>query len=66
MSIPSVLFVVDGFYSSTAIQSSMKEPKKMNKAILLGLISILSIDILIAISLMFGQQEGGGITSFSG
>lgn len=66
MSIPSVLFVVDGFYSSTAIQSSMKEPKKMNKAILLGLISILSIDILIAISLMFGPKEGGGITGFSG
>jgi hypothetical protein len=66
MSIPSILFVVDGFYSSTAIQSSMAEPKKMNKAILIGLISILSIDILIAISLMFGSKQGGGIVSFQG
>lgn len=66
MSIPSVLFVVDGFYSSTAIQSSMKEPKKMSKAILLGLFSVLAIDILIAISLMFGPAKGGGIGSFSG
>ena len=64
MSIPSVLFVVDGFYSSTAIQSHMAEPKKMSKSILIGLISILCIDMLIAVSLMFGSDKGGGIISF--
>jgi hypothetical protein len=64
MSIPSVLFVVDGFYSCTAMQTSMAEPKKMDKAILIGLICILSIDVLIAVSLMFGSSQGGGISSF--
>jgi hypothetical protein len=65
MSIPSILFVVDGFYSSTAIQTSMREPKKMSKAILVGLMVITVIDLLIALSLMFGPKQGGGIGIFS-
>jgi amino acid transporter len=65
MSIPSILFVVDGFYSATAIQSSMREPKKMSKAILFGLVAIVAVDILIALSLMFGPKAGGGIGIFA-
>jgi hypothetical protein len=44
----------------------MREPKKMSKAILFGLVAIVAVDILIALSLMFGPKAGGGIGIFEG
>jgi amino acid transporter len=62
MAIPSILFVVDGFYSATVIQNDMKEPHKLGKALFVGLVIIIAIDIVVAISLMLG---GGTIFHFS-
>jgi len=66
MSIPSILFVMDGFYSATAFQSSLEQPKKMGKIMFIGLSILTVVYLLIAISLMLGPNSGGGINIFKG
>ncbi len=61
ISIPSIFFVFDGFYSTAGLQTEMNEPKKSAKAMLIGLLTVSCIDILISISLMIsgkGSLEG--------
>jgi len=66
MSIPSILFVMDGFYSATAFQSSLEQPKKMGKIMFIGLSILTVVYLLIAVSLMLGPKSGGGIDIFEG
>jgi hypothetical protein len=65
MSIPSILFVVDGFYSATAIQSKMQEPKKIGKALVVGLVFIMLVDLIIAVSLLLGAKGTAGFSAFA-
>lgn len=56
VSIPSVFFVFDGFYGAASIQNEMKEPAKLPKALLFGLIIVSALDLLISISLMLSSD----------
>ncbi|MDE6477091.1 MAG: APC family permease [Mycoplasmoidaceae bacterium] len=56
ISIPSIFFVFDGFYSTAGLQTEMKEPKKTSNAMLIGLLCVSTIDLLISISLMISGQ----------
>ncbi len=65
ISIPSIFFVFDGFYSTAGLQTEMKEPKKTSNAMLIGLLCVSSIDLLISISLMIsGQGSLSGLTEW--
>lgn len=65
ISIPSIFFVFDGFYSTAGLQTEMKEPKKTSNAMLIGLLCVSTIDLLISISLMIsGQGSLSGLTSW--
>lgn len=57
-SIPAIIFSYDGFYTAAGIQSEMEEPKKTPLAIVIGLLIVSVINLLIAISLLFGSNEG--------
>lgn len=56
ISIPSIFFVFDGFYSTAGLQAEMKEPKKTSNAMLFGLLVVSGVDLLISISLMISGK----------
>jgi amino acid transporter len=62
-SIPSIFFAFDGFYATAGIQSEMKEPKKVSKAMMVGLLIVSTISILISVSLLISSGTGkfGGL-----
>ena len=55
-SIPAIIFSYDGFYSAAGIQSEMEEPKKTPAALVVGLVIVSIINLLIAVSLLFGTS----------
>ncbi|MBQ0045736.1 MAG: APC family permease [Mycoplasma sp.] len=57
-SIPAIIFSYDGFYSTAGIQSEMEEPKKTPAALVIGLVIVSIINLLVAISLLFGAVNG--------
>lgn len=57
-SIPAIIFSYDGFYTAAGIQSEMEEPKKTPLAIVIGLLIVSLINLLIAVSLLFGSKDG--------
>lgn len=57
-SIPAIIFSYDGFYSAAGIQSEMEEPRKTPLALVVGLIIVSIINLLIAVSLLFGSENG--------
>lgn len=57
-SIPAIIFSYDGFYSAAGIQSEMEEPKKTPAALVVGLVIVSIINLLIAVSLLFGSTTG--------
>lgn len=57
-SIPAIIFSYDGFYSAAGIQSEMEEPKKTPVALVIGLVLVSVINLLVAISLLFGAVNG--------
>ncbi|MCQ2957125.1 MAG: APC family permease [Mycoplasmoidaceae bacterium] len=57
-SIPAIIFSYDGFYSAAGIQSEMEEPKKTPLALVVGLIIVSVINLLIAVALLFGSENG--------
>lgn len=57
-SIPAIIFSYDGFYSTAGIQSEMEEPKKTPAALVIGLVIVSIINLLVAISLLFGAGNG--------
>jgi amino acid transporter len=58
MSIPSIIFIFDGFYACTAIQTSMKRPEKMPTAMMAGLIIVATISFLMSASLLLSTSNG--------
>jgi amino acid transporter len=63
LSVPAIFFAFDGFYASTGIQSSLKEPKKISTILTLGLFIVSIIYVLIAISLFVFSSDGTLSTS---
>ena len=59
-SIPAIIFSYDGFYSAAGIQSELEEPKKTPVALVVGLVIVSVINLLIAVSLLFGTRDGTG------
>lgn len=57
-SIPAIIFSYDGFYSAAGIQSEMEEPKKTPAALVAGLVIVSVINLLIAVSLLLGAENG--------
>jgi amino acid transporter len=57
-SIPAIFFAFDGFYSSSASQHKMHEPKRASSAMALGIAVVACVYILISISLLLGANEG--------
>ncbi|MCQ3915107.1 MAG: APC family permease [Mycoplasmoidaceae bacterium] len=57
-SIPAIIFSYDGFYSAAGIQSEMEEPKKTPLALVVGLLIVSAINLLIAVALLFGSENG--------
>ncbi len=57
-SVPAIIFSYDGFYSTAGIQSEMEEPKKTPAALVIGLVIVSIINLLVAISLLFGATNG--------
>lgn len=65
VSIPSIFFVFDGFYSTAGLQTEMKEPRKTSIAMIIGLCVVSFIDILISVSLMIsGKGSLAGLTDW--
>jgi amino acid transporter len=64
LSIPSIFFAFDGFYSTAGIQSEMKDPKKVSLAMTLGLAIVSFINVAISLSLLLCSTDGtiAGIT----
>ncbi len=57
-SVPAIIFSYDGFYSAAGIQSEMEEPKKTPAALVVGLVIVSIINILIAVGLLLGSEDG--------
>ncbi|XQP55547.1 MAG: APC family permease [Mycoplasmoidaceae bacterium] len=57
-SVPAIIFSYDGFYSAAGIQSEMEEPKKTPAALVVGLVIVSIINLLIAVALLFGSENG--------
>jgi amino acid transporter len=57
-SIPAVFFSFDGFYSAAGLQTEMREPRKMPKAMTIGVTVVATLELIISISLLLGCQDG--------
>jgi amino acid transporter len=57
-SVPAIFFAFDGFYSSSASQHKMHEPKRASQAMSLGIAVVAAVYILISIALLIGADGG--------
>jgi amino acid transporter len=57
-SIPAVFFSFDGFYTSAGLQTEMREPLKMPKALTVGVTIVAIFEIFVSTSLLIGAQDG--------
>jgi amino acid transporter len=57
-SIPAIFFAFDGFYSASASQHRMHEPKRSSQAMALGIAVVAGVYILISVALLLGAQNG--------
>jgi amino acid transporter len=57
-SIPAVFFSFDGFYSTAGLQTEMREPRKMPKALTVGVTIVAVFEIFVSISLLLGCKDG--------
>jgi amino acid transporter len=57
-SIPAVFFSFDGFYSAAGLQTEMREPRKMPKALTIGVTVVAIFEIFVSTSLLIGCQDG--------
>jgi amino acid transporter len=57
-SIPAVFFSFDGFYSAAGLQTEMRDPHKMPKALTVGVTIVACLEIVVSTSLLIGCQDG--------
>jgi amino acid transporter len=57
-SIPAIFFAFDGFYSASASQHKMLEPKRASSAMALGIAVVAAVYIMISIALLLGANGG--------
>jgi amino acid transporter len=57
-SIPAVFFSFDGFYSAAGLQTEMREPRKMPKALVVGVTIVAVFEIFVSTSLLIGCEDG--------
>jgi amino acid transporter len=58
-SVPAIFFAFDGFYSASASQHKMHEPKRASSAMALGIAIVAAVYIMISVALLLGAQGGG-------
>ncbi len=59
ISIPAIFFAFDGFYTVSAIREKLVEPKKLGRAILIGIVIVLSVYMIISIAMFSGTELSG-------
>jgi amino acid transporter len=57
-SIPAVFFSFDGFYSAAGLQTEMHAPRKMPKALTIGVSIVALFEIFVSTSLLIGSKDG--------
>lgn len=57
-SIPAIMFSFDGFYTATALRSKLKDPKKLPKIMIIGLVIVTFMYLFLTIGFLLGSKDG--------